>query len=173
MRRKYFRSKAPVQTARKSREVVCTSGCISDAWPSHALTPQSSAVVTQLHTNCSFLLIPEGWKPASSLSAPGIEPGPPAHMSEHATEQLKQGAHVKYNWNKTETKFHAEVNQIVLFQFHFSSPHTWNNANLIVGLAATRLPIWAGAQNLASLAPILLEGLKPIAANTRLRTACD
>jgi len=30
----------------------------------------------------------KGWKPESSLSAPGIEPGPPAHMSEHVSERL-------------------------------------------------------------------------------------
>jgi len=70
---------------------------------------------------------------------------------------LKQGAHVRWNWNKTETKFQAEIDQIVSFQFHFSSPHMWTNAgtnsksgcgllgrpiavDLIVELAATRLP---------------------------------
>jgi len=36
--------------------------------------------------------------------------------------------------------------------------------DLIVGLVATRQPAWAGAQNPASLAPILLEELKTIAA---------
>jgi len=41
-------------------------------------------VVIQLHTNCS----PEGWKPDASLSAPGIEPGPPVYMNEHVLERL-------------------------------------------------------------------------------------
>ena len=38
-----------------------------------------------LHTDyCSFYVPLEGWNPES---APGIEPGPPAHMSEHASER--------------------------------------------------------------------------------------
>jgi len=85
-------------------------------------------------------------------------------MSREYHQSLKQAAHVKWNWNETETKFQTEVDQIVLFQFHFSSTHMWNNTetnskvgaacqaeaglavDLIVGLAATRLPAWAGAQ---------------------------
>jgi len=37
---KYFRStpKAPILTARKSREEVCATGCISRTWPSHDRT---------------------------------------------------------------------------------------------------------------------------------------
>jgi len=54
-------------------------------------------------------------------------------------------AHEKWNWNKTETKFKAEADQIVLFQFHFSSPHMWNNAetNSQVGVACQDvMTIW-------------------------------
>jgi len=51
-------------------------------WRTHTLTPQSSAVVTQLQTKYSSVY-PEGWKPESSLFAPGIEPGLSANMSEH------------------------------------------------------------------------------------------
>ena len=35
-----------------------------------------------------ILPTPRGWNPESRLSAPGIEPEPPAHMSEHASERL-------------------------------------------------------------------------------------
>jgi len=53
----------------------------------HALTSQSSVVVTQLHTIIApHVIFPEGWKP--ELSAPGVEPGLPAHISEHALERL-------------------------------------------------------------------------------------
>jgi len=51
-------------------------------------TPQS-LVATHLHNNCSSFYLPRrGWKPGSSLSAPGIKPGPLAHMSEHVSERL-------------------------------------------------------------------------------------
>jgi len=66
-----------------------------------------------------------------------LSPRPPSSDTTHTTDgpvmaaqiwrsssmliaALKQVAHVKWNWNKTETKFQAEVDQIVLFQFHFT-----------------------------------------------------
>jgi len=54
-------SRAPALTTRIPRVVVCASGCISHTWPisrPHALTLQSSVVVTHLHTNCSSFYLP-------------------------------------------------------------------------------------------------------------------
>jgi len=52
------------------------------------LHSQSSAVVTHCLLIAPRIPSPEGWKPESSLSAPGNEPGPPAHISEHVLERL-------------------------------------------------------------------------------------
>ena len=51
----------------------------------HALTLQSFVVVN--HPLLLVLRTSEVWNPESSLSAPGIEPGPPAHKSEHVSER--------------------------------------------------------------------------------------
>jgi len=56
---------------------------------------------------------------------------------------IEQGTHVKWNWNKTETKFQAEVNQIVLFQFHFSSLHMWNNAEFVIEHTQSTIMLWS------------------------------
>jgi len=89
MRLKYFRStsKAPVLTARKSRVRNWLHNPRVTISRPHALTPQYSAVVTQLHTNCYSFSYPGGME-ASSLSYPGIEPGPLVNMSEYVSERL-------------------------------------------------------------------------------------
>ena len=70
----------------ETRVLVCASGCMSHIWPflrSHDLHSQSSvAVAHYIPIAARFTYPPKGWNPESRLSAPGIEPGPPAHMSE-------------------------------------------------------------------------------------------
>jgi len=98
MRPKYFgsTSKAPVLIARKSREVVCATAWlhkphVTTSRP-HVLTPRYSG-----HPTTKLLLIsptPEGWNPESSLSVPGIEPGPPAHKNLIATKKHKGSENV-------------------------------------------------------------------------------
>ena len=55
----------------------------------HVLTLQFSVAVTHyILAAARFTYTPEGWNPESKLSAPGIEPGPPAHLSERVSGRL-------------------------------------------------------------------------------------
>jgi len=99
--------------------VRCTLGIRSGA-----------AAVHFVHLRPHIQLI-EGQGMAPHLYANDTHVMPPFQrqcVSLTISDCLKPGAHVKWNLNKTKTRFQVEVDQIVLFQFHFSDPHMWNNA---------------------------------------------
>jgi len=81
-------STTPMLTLRKSREVVCATGCISHLKAAHF----NSAIFCSGHYNyipiAAHFTYTGGMEARVELVCSGIKPGPPAHISEYATEWL-------------------------------------------------------------------------------------
>ena len=67
-------------------------GVTLDTWLAHRSASSNLRNRLQQSLTVYWLLLilptPKGWNPESSMSVTGIEPGPPAHMSEHESERL-------------------------------------------------------------------------------------
>jgi hypothetical protein len=87
--RNYRYFKLPTLTARKhacgSLRLRLHKPHMAILYRPQDLHSQSSAAVTHYILATAHLPTPEYWNPESRLSAPGIEPRPPAHMSEYAS----------------------------------------------------------------------------------------
>jgi len=86
----------------------------------HALTPRSSVVVTQLYILIAPLFTyTDGWKPESSLSAPGMEPGLPACTHEPTCVGAVNAANVPHlvlfcTQLRTECSAHYSVTFVMI-----------------------------------------------------------
>ena len=75
----------------ETRVVVGASGCISHTWPfsrPHDLHSQFSVAVTHYILIAPHFTFPREMEARVELVCSGDRTGPPAHMSEHASERL-------------------------------------------------------------------------------------